>query len=483
MVIRFLFAVFLLLSSSAFGDSLLWRTVGFNPNFFGDTPLEVMEAYVDDHNSHVPLSWRYKVDPDYFIVAASDEFGPSDVRMRVLQQSVANGGDWISTGGHIRIVREGSECPDGAVPVNGVCPDPCPEKGTEKYFRLELLFVDGLDEVSAPNSISDENGCLWSRTGVMSCGADAPGHAVCAIGYASVGGAHGQPGSGPGLSDDSSTPPSRQEHGDIEEASSSDPPQVSSLPDGSEQTVDSKSVTRSGGESTRITSAGGGGAVVRHADESSSSYQVTTTKTVYVDGSKSVVVQETTTWENGDVTNVYITRDGSVSKNEVPGASGGGTRETVTSIGADGSESTTVTGSGDLAVGGGGGGGGGGSGDGEGPPGAGECSRPDCGAGSGSGESFDGGDGWSELEDVPGFGDALTGFWSDLSATPVFEAVSGMSASVPGGGTCYAPTFHLFDSNITMDAQCQLMDDYGGAISAVMYVIWILVAFMIFGMA
>lgn len=146
------------------------------------------------------------------------------------------------------------------------------------------------------------------------------------------------------------------------------------------------------------------------------------------------------------------------------------TTTTTTTTKTDGSGTTTKTevtckGSdcGSGSSGGGGGGGGDGSGSLQG------CTDNDCTASGGSGS------GGPDLEEAPGYGDSLSGYFTRIQSAPIVAAVTAIS--IPAGGSC--PVFNEtieYIGSVSTATACDLADSLLGPLRYLFLAIWAFVA-------
>lgn len=85
--------------------------------------------------------------------------------------------------------------------------------------------------------------------------------------------------------------------------------------------------------------------------------------------------------------------------------------------------------------------------------------------------------GGPELEEVPTIGESLSAYKTRVENSPLISAIRGAALSVPSGGSCPDFSVPWFDGQtITTDAHCAIFDDIAGLLSAIMILVWSIIA-------
>ncbi|MCY1514109.1 hypothetical protein D9M68_486380 [compost metagenome] len=102
----------------------------------------------------------------------------------------------------------------------------------------------------------------------------------------------------------------------------------------------------------------------------------------------------------------------------------------------------------------------------------GDCTGDDCGEGEeGGGGSLE----TPELEEVPGFGEAVAGFSSRVKGSPLVSAFAGIQA--PSGGTCFAPEVDTGVLGVVhFDGHCRVVEPNRDLIRLIARTLWALLA-------
>ena len=83
------------------------------------------------------------------------------------------------------------------------------------------------------------------------------------------------------------------------------------------------------------------------------------------------------------------------------------------------------------------------------------------------------------LGEVPGFGESVQQFWTDVQAAPIAGVASSLTGLSDAGGTCPAPSFSIFGTTFTLDFHCQVWPDIAPVIEAAALAGWAILAVLI----
>ncbi|MGQ0619661.1 MAG: hypothetical protein ACT4QA_07035 [Panacagrimonas sp.] len=87
---------------------------------------------------------------------------------------------------------------------------------------------------------------------------------------------------------------------------------------------------------------------------------------------------------------------------------------------------------------------------------------------------------FSVLDDVPGFAESVASFQTRVAASQIATSINNLGAVIPSGGACPTSSFNALGTSFTIDAHCQLAQQFGGVIRGFFLAMFALVAIIVF---